>query len=110
MALTITVARRGVSGPSYYTDADVTGDASYPTGGEALAAADLVKILGRNGGAAGDIQYMDSEVATGTGIVWQLDRANTKLMAWDGNAEVADTTNLSAVTARCRFWHGQVTG
>lgn len=76
------------------TVTEVTFDSSYPTGGEPLTAADL------------GLTKVDFAIATlktaGTGSVTQVwyDIANSKLMAFAAAAQIANTTDLSAVTAQ----------
>lgn len=72
---------------------DITFDASYPTGGEAIAAT----RFGFN-----EILTVQIENATGDAVrTTRYSRATGKLLAYaPGDAEVADTTDLSAVTVR----------
>lgn len=75
----------------------ITFDSSYPTGGEALAPADI-------DGIEGDIDYLWC-VGDSGGYVFDWDNTNGKIKAYwvdttvDGAplAEVADTTDLSAI-------------
>lgn len=82
-----------VPGAGRITVTDVTFDASYPTGGEPLTAADL-------GLAVVDFGIATVKVA-GTGSVTAVayDVANAKLLAYAAAAQIASTTDLSAVTA-----------
>lgn len=98
MAVTVTEVVKTAVKDRYMHIFKVTFDSSYPTGGEPLTAADLgfsdhatnLNVLGFAGG-----------------YTLNYDAANAKLMAFwvdttvDGAAmaEVANTTNLSAVTA-----------
>lgn len=96
--MTVTVSRVGnihSVGDMRAVIADVAFDSSYPTGGESLTAA----MLGLSA-----IEFVIAEPAAG--YTFEYDHANSKLLArWvdttvDGapQAQVADTTNLSAVT------------
>lgn len=73
-------------------------DSSYPTGGESLTAANL--------GLAGIVHV---QAGSAGGYVFEYDHTNKKLKAFMGDnnnaadgplIEVADTTDLSAVTCR----------
>ena len=92
MALTVT--RRSVEslGSKRAVIADVTFDASYPTGGEAIAAAaDL-------GLSSLDFLQIEQNEA---GVVVAYDRANGKLLVQSGAlAEVADLSDQSGVSVR----------
>ncbi|MFN3652610.1 MAG: hypothetical protein ACK47B_23785 [Armatimonadota bacterium] len=89
MALTIAIRKRTSRGNRKSVIADITFDNSYPTGGESLTAADL----GMN-----TLDHVTPGAATG--YVAHYDHANSKLIASAGNAQVANTTDLSAVTVR----------
>lgn len=105
MGFTITVLKRGHEGNHRTALVDFTGDSSYPTGGEVLAVADLVKLMPElrfDTAVAADaakLEALVSELDT-TGRQLVLDRANCKLMVFDGGVEIANATNLSAVTIR----------
>lgn len=75
-------------------------DSSYPTGGEALAAADIVNQF------PGGVEQITIENAGG--YIFKWDRANAKILAYFGDndnasdgplIEIANTTDLSALTA-----------
>ena len=102
MAVTITVRKRIVRGNEQVIVADITGPASYTTGGEALSQSDLNRLLGRPGGRIGEIEIADFEPSTG-GHSLVLDRANSKVMYFNGTTQIANATNLSAVVARAAF-------
>jgi hypothetical protein len=77
--------------------ADITFDSSYPTGGEAIAAADLklataIELLIHAGGDA-----------DGNAHQFVHDRTNGKILAYTAGAEVANTTDLSTLTPRFFF-------
>jgi hypothetical protein len=98
MALTITLAGDWMHslGDRRAVDALVAFDASYPTGGEALTPANL---------GLGVIDRLEADPKSG--YVFQFDYSAQKLMAFVGDndagadgplAQVADTTNLGALT------------
>lgn len=99
MAVTIAVVKRSVEGNRQTVYADVTGPASYTTGGEDLSQSDLNKLLARPGGKIGEVTFFAAEDSTG-GHALVLDRANSKVLYFNGTTQIAATTNLSAVTAR----------
>lgn len=68
-------------------------DSSYPTGGESLPLATL------------GLLRVDSFIADGAGgYAFQWDNTNKKVKAFSASGtEVANTTDLSAVTATCRI-------
>lgn len=83
-----------VPGASRITVTEVAFDSSYPTGGEPLTASDL------------GLTTVEFAIATvkvaGTGSVTAVfyDIANAKLLAYTAAAQVANTTDISAVTAQ----------
>jgi len=97
MAAAVTVVRRTVWGDRKVIHATIAFDSSYPTGGEAITLADL------------GLKEVDFCMASPkAGYVPEWDDANSKmLMYWGDNnnasdgplIEVADTTNLAAITA-----------
>lgn len=99
MAVTITVRKRSVAGNRKTVYADITGPASYSTGGEALSQGDLNKLVDGPGAKIGDIALFDAEDSTG-GHALVLDRTNSKVMYFNGTTQIAAATNLSAITAR----------
>lgn len=102
MALTIAVKSKQDVGNGEIVVADITFDTSYPTGGEPLTAKDLGF---RVGSELWDVQTSQEGVRA---FEWEQDanlKHTGKFLAYeeDGGgvlAEVADTTNLSAVTVR----------
>lgn len=91
---------------------DITGPVSYTTNGEAVTSDQLNQILMEFGGGLvitglpGDfnkIEFFESEVDPATGRFIILDRVNGKLKYYAGAAEVANATNLSALTLKVRF-------
>lgn len=94
MAVTVVEVERRQSVGNYFEKlVDVTFDASYPTGGEPLTAANL---------GFASILAIHGEIVLGAAVrEVAYDRANAKLLAFaPGDLEVADTTDLSAVTVR----------
>jgi hypothetical protein len=88
---------------------DIVGPASYLTGGEILTAAQLNELMPEYGGNLGavaadfaKIEFFESEFDTAARYII-YDRATGKLMYWQGNTQIANATNLSAVTLRCRI-------
>lgn len=83
-----------VPGAQRFTVTEVTFDSSYPTGGEPLTATDL------------GLTTVDFAIATlkvaGTGSVTAVfyDVANAKLLAYAAAAQIANTTDISAVSAQ----------
>jgi len=99
MAVTLNNVRRIVSGNSIRIVGSVTGPASYTTGGETLSAAQIrVLTDGDSTTALTANLSWDSEVVPTSFRATILDRANKKIMFTTAFAEVASTTNLSAVT------------
>jgi hypothetical protein len=99
MAVSIAVRKRSVRGNEQAVYVDITGPASYTTGGESLSAADLVKLVGKPGALIGDIVQFDAETPT-TGQSLALDRTNSKVMYFNGTTQITAAVNLSAVVAR----------
>jgi hypothetical protein len=99
MAVTPTrVAGPEVPGAERRTVTDVLFDASYPTGGEPLTASDL---------GLSTVAFASASVkVAGTGAVTAVfyDIANAKLLAYTASAQVANTTDLSAVTVEVVAW------
>lgn len=99
MAVTVTVDNTELVGRKRQKRGTITFDSSYPTGGEAVTPADFGLV------AITDMQFEGDD-----GYVLRWDRSTTspKVMAYwvdtttDGApmAEVANTTNLSAVVSR----------
>jgi len=77
---------------------EITGPASYTTGGEALSQGDLDRLM-EAGRGIGDVIKFEAEHSTG-GHTLVLDRANSKVMYFNGTTQIGAATNLSAVTVR----------
>lgn len=113
MAVTITNVKKHRESTSYKSSFDVTGPASYTTGGETLTAAQQAQIMPEAGApAAADfskVQFFESE-RDASGRQYVLDKANNKLLAFAAGAEVGSGVNLSAVTIKCQARYGNVLG
>lgn len=110
MAVTIAIVKRLNAGNRRQVLADVTGPASYTTGGETLTVAQQNQLFPELGQAATvsfatPTTFFQSE-RNSTGQQLVLDRTNNKMMFFAAGAEVASTTNLSAVTVRCKIDYG----
>ena len=92
MALTVTAGTTYGEQERFHVVASVAFDSSYPTGGEALDHADYVP--------AGSVLLGVMIASDGT-YRFEYDEENNKLVAitWVDGAEVANTTDLSALTA-----------
>lgn len=99
--MSVTNTRTGlpkVPGAERFTVTTVAFDSSYPTGGEPLTASDL------------GLSVVTGAIATvavaGTGSVTAVfyDIANAKLKAFAAAAEIANTTDISAVSAQVVAW------
>lgn len=106
MAVSFSVVRRSRQGNLRSVIVDMTGPASYTTGGEALTVAQYNALFPETHGNANalpananNILVFDAEPSTG-GHTFVLDRANLKVMAFNGTTQITAATNLSAVTAR----------
>ena len=98
MAAVATIKKKFKFGNGYCVVADVAMDSSYPTGGEAVSAEQL---------GLSALEFVLG--APSGGYVPEYDHASKKLKAYYGDndnaadgplAEVANATNLSAVTFR----------
>lgn len=96
MVLTITNVKKGIAGDLKYSILTVDFDASYPTGGEPLTAADLGMTVAHR-----------VEAQSTSGYVFEYDHANAKLLAYyvDNNGasdsamiQVPNTTDLATLT------------
>ena len=107
MAVTIAVLSednkgRNVQGRDRAVWANITGPASYTTGGETLTLAQLQALCPGLAKVLADwskVKFFISEHDT-SGRRWVLDRTNTKLLCFDVDSEVPSQTNLSAVVMR----------
>lgn len=99
MAVTITTRKHSVEGNRSTVYVDITGPASYTTGGEALTQSNLNQLAGRPGAVIGELVLFDAEDSTG-GHALVLDRTNSKIMYFNGTTQIGAAVNLSTVTAR----------
>lgn len=88
MALTNTISKKRVPGNRREVVVSITFDSSYPTGGEDFVPSTVFGL--------GTIDYM--LFTPRDGRTFNVNTANTKLLAYAGAAEVANLTDLSAVT------------
>lgn len=95
MALAVSIIDSVVEGNKRIVTADVTFDSSYPTGGEAVT----LSTLGLN--SILFVQMPGAKVAN----LLQYDYAANKILAYVSStgSQVANTTDLSAVSFRARF-------
>lgn len=95
MAVTVSRANNPqVEGARRVTVTNITFDSSYPTGGEPLTFSDL---------GLTSVEFAIATLKTaGTGSVTQVwyDIPNQKLLAFAAAAQIANTTDISAVTAQ----------
>jgi hypothetical protein len=114
MAVTLSVAKRLASGNTRRVIVDVTGPASYTTGGELLTAAQQNYLFPELGSgqslAMSACVYFDSETEPANFRSLVLDKTNNKMLFTAAGAQVASTTNLSAVTIRCEMVYGGISG
>lgn len=112
MAVTAAVVEQSVTNDGYISYVDITGPASYTTGGEALTAGQVNAIMPKLGGglAVADLprvlQFVQSEVGVG-GHAATIDRATGKVLFFIG-PQVAGAVNLGTVVCRVRLKYGKV--
>jgi hypothetical protein len=101
--MAVSVARVGelpyrITGTQKETVTDVTFDTSYPTGGEAITAADL----GLNAVSTGSVKCEVKAVGGTVNVANVIyDDTNKKLIVYDETpAEVADTSTLATLVVR----------
>lgn len=107
MAVTIANVRHNVSGNTRQVTFDVTGPASYTTGGEALTAAQVNQLMPHYAGA---LAATDSDKASfffsdrnSSDQYMILDKTNDKVMYFSNAGQVGAATNLSAVTISAKI-------
>lgn len=109
MAVTLSNIRFDVVGNERVAIADVTGPASYTTGGEALTAAQLNQLMPQFAGrlAATDADKVNFFISdrNASDQYMILDQANDKIMYFTNAGQVGAATNLSAVTIEGRFFY-----
>lgn len=116
MAVTIANVRRSRAGNIRKVFCDITGPASYTTNGEVLTLAQLQALapeiwanLQALPTTLNLIIMFNAETPT-TGQAVVLDRTNLKVKYYNGTAEIANATNLSAVVTRVEISYQAVTG
>lgn len=118
MAVTFNVVKRISGGSARRVLVDITGPASYTTGGEALTTAQFAYLfpeVASNASSADwtKVQLFDSECAVATTPAFlqaALDKTNGKMAFTTAGAQVGAATNLSAQTVRAEFVYGVVSG
>lgn len=99
MAVTLTAVKRISSGNTKRITGTVTGPASYTTGGETLTAAQIKQLTdGASGTVLTNVQLFDSEVEPANFRALVIDKTNKKMLFTVAGAQVANATNLSAVS------------
>jgi len=95
MALTFVDVNRNYEGNRSKVLTDVTFDASYPTGGEPIVAADVGLTV---------IENIVFPPTDGTNM-YRWDETNAKILAYvfTTQAQVANAVDLSASTVRCEI-------
>lgn len=104
MAVTLSNIKHIVQGNERKTYFDVTGPASYTTGGETVTIAQQRQIQRADVPTAIDltkITFVESEVEPANARYCTIDKTNNKVMFWAGSTQVANATNLAAVVIRC---------
>lgn len=105
MAVVISNVKKNREGRAVVTYFDVTGPASYTTGGEVLTAAQQAQILPEAGvPPAANFAAVDHFVSerTPAGLQCVLDKANNKMMIFAAGAEAGSGSNQSGVVIRCK--------
>lgn len=102
MALTIDVIRRVRMPAGRAVVADITFDNSYPTGGEALAAADV---------GLSKIEYVRAEQKGVANRICEYDYANSKLLLFTAlGTQAANASDQSAIVVRALILADHFTG
>lgn len=109
MAVSISNVRRLRQGNLREVIVDITGPASYSSGGETITLAQLQALapeafanLAALPSNLNAFLQFDAEGSTG-GHALVLDRANLKFMYFNGTTQIAGAVNLSAITIRARI-------
>jgi hypothetical protein len=107
VAVTIAITKRVVAGQKREVYADITGPASYTTGGETLTAAQQAALMPELDPSPvlnfTKVVFFQSEVEPANLRALVLDKTNNKMLFTVAGAQVANATNLSAVVIRCRL-------
>lgn len=103
MAVTFTNVKTITAGNETRVVGTCTGPASYTTGGETLSAAQIGQLTGTIAGprsttSLATVVQFDSEVEPANLRSLVLDRTNLKMLFTVAGAQVANATNLSAVS------------
>src|SRR4029453_1589228 len=105
---TINIRKRSVHGSMREVFADIALDATYATGGEALTAGDLNKLMPEFGGGllatdSGKIESFASELGA-TGRRLALDRSTGEIVPLSAGAQATGDQSAATVgTLRCRI-------
>lgn len=99
MGLTFTKSKEGVAGDLRYWAGTITFDDSYPTGGEAITAA--------NFGFSSTIYVL--ELGKDDGLMFQFDRTNSTIMAYFPTGGASSPTTVGAPTATATLPSGTTT-
>src|SRR4051812_25226243 len=98
MAVTAAVVKRQARGVGYEVIADITGPASYTTGGETLTAAQQAALMPELGASPAldfsKVQMFQAEVEPANLRSLVLDKTNNKMLFTVAGAQVANLTNL----------------
>lgn len=116
MAVTIAIVNRATIGNAREVTADITGPASYTTGGETLTAAQQAQLFPELGGnptlSFAVCKFFDAEVMMGTTpalLSCVLDKTNNKMVFTTAGAQTTAATNLSAQVVRAKFRYAPAT-
>lgn len=113
MAVTIAIVKRTRDGNTMQVIADVTGPASYTTGGETLTVAQQIALMPEVGQIAAvdftKVTFCHGEL-DGSLRGYTIDKANNKIVHATAGAQTANATNLSAVVNRIRLVYGGAIG
>lgn len=104
---TVVIKRRQIVGTRRITTVDITGSASYATNGDSVVAADLQALLPEYK-APTTLNVVDIFLTepSSAGHEVYFDRANSKVKFFNGTTEIANATNLAAVTVRAQLEYG----
>ena len=108
MAVTIASVAREIDGNGRKRIVDITGPASYTTGGETVSAAQYV-AMGGAGATAASFTMCVSETNP-AGYTVSHDRTNGKILFFLNGTQVTSTTDIHTVTVRAVLSYGIVNG
>lgn len=117
MAVTLSIVKRAISGNQRRVVVDVTGPASYTTGGEAMTAAQF-SLLFPEFATTGTpdwtkATFVDVETAFATTPAFlsgMIDKTTGKFVFTTAGAQTGAATNLSAQTIRMNILYAGITG